>query len=60
MFTKKLSPVLLLILAVATVLFAQNAKRPIKLDDLSRFRNVNDPQVSPDGQWVATPSQQLT
>ncbi|HEU5131597.1 MAG TPA: S9 family peptidase, partial [Pyrinomonadaceae bacterium] len=27
--------------------------RPMKLDDLTRFRNVNDPQISPDGQWVA-------
>ncbi|HEV2835307.1 MAG TPA: S9 family peptidase [Pyrinomonadaceae bacterium] len=25
----------------------------MKLDDLSRFRNVNDPQISPDGKWVA-------
>jgi dipeptidyl aminopeptidase/acylaminoacyl peptidase len=25
----------------------------MKLDDLTRFRNVSDPQVSPDGQWVA-------
>jgi len=25
----------------------------MKLDDLTRFRNVSDPQISPDGQWVA-------
>ena len=25
----------------------------MKLDDATRFRNVNDPQISPDGQWVA-------
>ncbi len=53
MFRKNLSPVLLLMLALATVLFAQPAKRPIKLDDLARFRDVRDPQISPDGQWVA-------
>jgi len=53
MFRKNLSPVLLLVLALATVLFAQTAKRPIKLDDLARFRDVRDPQISPDGQWVA-------
>lgn len=29
------------------------APRPIRLDDLSRFRNVSDPQLSPDGAWVA-------
>src|SRR6266571_1765999 len=40
-------------LAVATGLFAQTAKRPFKLDDLARLRDVRDPQLSPDGQWVA-------
>jgi dipeptidyl aminopeptidase/acylaminoacyl peptidase len=25
----------------------------MKLDDLTRFRNLSDPQISPDGQWVA-------
>jgi dipeptidyl aminopeptidase/acylaminoacyl peptidase len=53
MFKKKLSPILLLILAVAAGLFAQTAKRPFKLDDLARLRDVRDPQISPDGQWVA-------
>jgi dipeptidyl aminopeptidase/acylaminoacyl peptidase len=52
MLKKKLSPILLLVLAVA-VGFAQTAKRPLKLDDLSRFREVRDPQLSPDGQFVA-------
>jgi dipeptidyl aminopeptidase/acylaminoacyl peptidase len=32
---------------------AQTAKRAITLDDLARFRNVGDPQRSPDGKWVA-------
>ena len=30
----------------------QAATRPIKVDDFSRFEDVADPQVSPDGQWV--------
>jgi hypothetical protein len=29
------------------------ARRPLKLDDLDRLLAVADPQVSPDGQWVA-------
>jgi dipeptidyl aminopeptidase/acylaminoacyl peptidase len=29
------------------------SKRPLSLDDLARLRSVNDPQVSPDGKWVA-------
>ncbi|QQS48569.1 MAG: S9 family peptidase [Acidobacteriota bacterium] len=32
---------------------AQTAKRTLKLDDLARLRDVRDPQVSPDGKWVA-------
>src|SRR5215475_5586122 len=44
---------LLLVLAFAFSLAAQTARHPIRLDDLTRFRNVGDPQISPDGQWVA-------
>lgn len=42
-------------LIIFTVLagFAQSARRPLKLDDLARFRNVGDPQISPDGQSIA-------
>src|SRR5689334_1571896 len=29
------------------------AARPIAVDDLNMVRTVSDPQVSPDGQWVA-------
>ena len=43
----------LLALAFAFSLAAQTARHPIRLDDLTRFRNVGDPQISPDGQWVA-------
>ena len=44
--------ILLLLLAAAS-LFAQQGRRPLKLDDLARFKEVRDPQCSPDGQWVA-------
>jgi dipeptidyl aminopeptidase/acylaminoacyl peptidase len=54
MFRRRVSCIsLLLILALANSLAAQTARRPMKLDDLTRFRNVSDPQISPDGQWVA-------
>ena len=54
MLRRRLSCIsLLLILALANSLAAQTARRPMKLDDMTRFRNVNDPQISPDGQWVA-------
>jgi len=53
MSPKKLFPILLLVLASITVLMAQTARRPFKLDDLARLREVRDPQLSPDGQWIA-------
>ena len=44
---------LVLLLALAPALSAQTSRRPLRVDDFSRFRNVSDPQVSPDGNWVA-------
>lgn len=43
---------LVVILLTASSLLAQG-KRPLKLDDLARIREVSDPQISPDGQWIA-------
>jgi dipeptidyl aminopeptidase/acylaminoacyl peptidase len=45
--------ILLLILASAAALMAQPARRPLKFDDIARLRETRDPQISPDGQWVA-------
>src|SRR5688500_1290193 len=42
-----------LLVALAAVTAAQTARRPLRVDDFSRIRNVSDPQVSPDGNWVA-------
>ena len=53
MHTKTLSRLLLLTLIAATAVPAQTARHLLKLDDLARFRNVSDPQISPDGQWIA-------
>jgi dipeptidyl aminopeptidase/acylaminoacyl peptidase len=50
---KKLAHTLLLILALTVAALAQTAPHPLKLDDIFRFRDVRDPQVSPDGQWIA-------
>ncbi len=50
---RSLAAVLLLILSSVCALTAQTARRPLKLDDLFRLRNVSDPQISPDGNWVA-------
>jgi dipeptidyl aminopeptidase/acylaminoacyl peptidase len=53
MLTKNLSRVLLILLIAAAALAAQTPPRPLKLDDLARFRGVSNPEISPDGQWVA-------
>ncbi|HEX4946168.1 MAG TPA: S9 family peptidase [Blastocatellia bacterium] len=50
--TTRLSLALLLMLALTPVAIAQT-KRPLKLDDIHSFKDVRDPQLSPDGQWVA-------
>src|SRR4030095_10639051 len=42
-----------IIVAIAALASAQTAKRTLTLDDLPRFREVRDPQLSPDGKWVA-------
>lgn len=53
MTTNKFFRPVVLLLALTTMLSAQTAKRPLKLDDLPRLREVRDAQCSPDGQWVA-------
>ena len=51
--TKHLRYSFFLILLLASVVCAQTARHPLRLDDIARFKDVRDPQLSPDGQWVA-------
>ncbi|HYV05711.1 MAG TPA: S9 family peptidase [Blastocatellia bacterium] len=53
MSAKRLSLALVLLIAFAAAMPAQTAKHAFKLDDLFRMRDVRDPQISPDGQWIA-------
>jgi len=53
MSAKRLSLALVLLIAFAAAMPAQTAKHALKLDDLFRMRDVRDPQISPDGQWIA-------
>ena len=46
-------PILILLLSAALPAAAQQPARSITLDDLSKVRAVSDPQVSPDGRWIA-------
>ena len=50
---RMLPPRLLLSLISVAAVWGQPARRPLKLDDLARMRDVRDPQCSPDGQSVA-------
>jgi dipeptidyl aminopeptidase/acylaminoacyl peptidase len=53
MHTKNFSRLLVFVVLATTVAVAQTARHPLRLDDLARFRNVGDPQISPDGEWIA-------
>src|SRR5258708_6368691 len=56
MYVKRLSPALLFILVCAAALLAfpvSPEQHPLKLADVARLREVRDPQLSPDGQWIA-------
>jgi dipeptidyl aminopeptidase/acylaminoacyl peptidase len=42
------------LLLSTTLVFAQPApRRALKIDDMHRFHDVRDPQISPDGKWVS-------
>ncbi len=53
MTTLIISRNLFILLIFSLALSAQTAKHPLKLDDIARFREVRDPQLSPDGQTIA-------
>src|SRR5918911_1271644 len=50
---KRLTSVIICALVCASVVWAQTARRPMTVDDLLQVRRVGDPQLSPDGRWVA-------
>jgi dipeptidyl aminopeptidase/acylaminoacyl peptidase len=41
------------VLLIPAVLFGQAARRKFTVDDYLELRSVRDPQISPDGQWLA-------
>src|SRR2546425_2421440 len=42
-----------LVLALLALSAVAQAKRPITFEDLMRIQRISDPQVSPDGKWIA-------
>jgi len=53
MAIRKLLPLLFLLSAFAISASSQSPKRAMTIDDIFRIKNVSDPQLSPDGGWVA-------
>lgn len=43
----------LALLCALPVAAQQAARRPLKVDDFARVKAVGDPQLSPDGEWIA-------
>lgn len=41
------------LMLLALPAFAQEKRRPMKVEDLFRFKRLSDPQISPDGKYVA-------
>ena len=60
MFRKAHVWILLVLLLSSAALVAQTARHPLKLDDIPRFHDVRDPQLSPDGQRSPMSSAQPT
>ncbi len=50
---KFLLRLVLVVAALSAGSTASAQKRPMEVEDLFRFKRVSDPQVSPDGRWVA-------
>ena len=47
------SSISLILLFLSSFAYAQNGERSITIDDILAMKSVGDPQVSPDGEWVA-------
>jgi dipeptidyl aminopeptidase/acylaminoacyl peptidase len=50
---KIISSCVVVFLFAITFAYAQDAKRPITVDDFFEMKTVRNPQISPDGKWIA-------
>jgi dipeptidyl aminopeptidase/acylaminoacyl peptidase len=53
MTIRRLAAAVGLVLVSALIALAQTAPHNLGIDDIARFRDVRDPQLSPDGKWIA-------
>ncbi|WP_372745363.1 prolyl oligopeptidase family serine peptidase [Lutibacter sp.] len=44
---------LILLLSIYFKGFSQETIKPISIDDIMKLKSVSDPQISPDGKWIA-------
>ena len=49
---KKYCVVMMILCAITTLAFAQS-KHPLTFDDMVAMHRLSDPQISPDGKWIA-------
>jgi dipeptidyl aminopeptidase/acylaminoacyl peptidase len=52
-FTYRTLTLMLPLLVVTSILFAQSEQKPVEIDDFFDIQNVGSPAISPDGKWVA-------
>lgn len=52
-YMKRLSILAAIVLLAITTVFAQQASAQFTINDLLKVRRAGDPQVSPDGKWIA-------
>jgi dipeptidyl aminopeptidase/acylaminoacyl peptidase len=50
---RRLASFVFILSLAGTISSAQTSKRSITLDDMAKIKSVGDPQVSPEGKWVA-------
>jgi len=53
MFRKRYACFLFVLVLSTSAVISQTSRHPLRLDDMTRFRDVRDPQLSPDGQLIA-------
>jgi len=52
-FTKTRFLFSIILMMASMILFAQKSQHPITIADLLNIKTVGNPQISPDGQWIA-------
>ena len=52
-FKQVLTFSLILLLSIQIEAFSQETEKPLSIDDIINLKRVRNPEISPDGQWIA-------